>query len=73
VILVRLEHENGLSGTESGRPSPLKLPAMTKHLNVLSDAGMIARIWRGRIVSVSLVAGAMEEVTAWFGQGAMSA
>jgi DNA-binding transcriptional ArsR family regulator len=70
---VRLEHENGLSATESGRQSPLKLPAMTKHLDVLSDAGLISRTWRGRMVSVQLVAGPMEEVTAWFGQGAMSA
>jgi DNA-binding transcriptional ArsR family regulator len=64
-ILTRLEREPGLSVTELARPLPLKLPAVMKHLDVLSDAGLIARTKSGRTVSVELVAGPMEEAMAW--------
>ena len=62
---MRLEHEPGLSVTEIARPLPLKLPAVMKHLDVLSDAGLVLRTKRGRTVSVDLVAGPMEEAMAW--------
>ena len=64
-ILARLEREPGLSVTEIARPLPLKLPAVMKHLDVLDDAGLIARTKSGRTVSVELVAGPMEEALAW--------
>jgi DNA-binding transcriptional ArsR family regulator len=64
-ILARLEREPGLSVTEIARPLPLKLPAVMKHLDVLSDAGLIARTKSGRTVSVELVAAPMEEAMAW--------
>jgi DNA-binding transcriptional ArsR family regulator len=64
-ILMRLEREPGLSVTEIARPLPLKLPAVMKHLDVLSDAGLVLRTKRGRTVSVDLVAGPMEEAMAW--------
>jgi DNA-binding transcriptional ArsR family regulator len=64
-ILARLEREPGLSVTEIARPLPLKLPAVMKHLDVLSDAGLIARTKSGRTVSVELVAAPMEEVMVW--------
>jgi DNA-binding transcriptional ArsR family regulator len=51
-ILARLEREPGLSVTEIARPLPLKLPAVMKHLDVLSDAGLVARTKSGRTVSV---------------------
>jgi DNA-binding transcriptional ArsR family regulator len=64
-ILARLEREPGLSITEIARPLPLKLPAVMKHLDVLSDAGLIARTKTGRTVSVELIADPMEEAMAW--------
>ncbi|MFM0115374.1 ArsR/SmtB family transcription factor [Paraburkholderia nemoris] len=64
-ILARLEREPGLSISEIARPLPLKLPAVMKHLDVLSDAGLVARTKNGRTVSVDLVAGPMEEAMAW--------
>ncbi len=64
-ILARLEHEPGLSITELALPLPLKLPAVMKHLGVLSDAGLISRTKRGRTVSVELVAEPMAEAMAW--------
>jgi len=64
-ILARLEREPGLSVTEIARPLPLKLPAVMKHLDVLSDAGLITRAKHGRTVSVDLVAGPMKEAMAW--------
>lgn len=62
---MRLEQEPGLSVSELARPLSLKLPGMMKHLDVLSDAGLITRSKTGRTVSVSLVAGPMQEAMAW--------
>jgi DNA-binding transcriptional ArsR family regulator len=64
-ILLRLKDEPGLSVTELARPLSLKLPGMMKHLDVLSDAGLITRTKTGRTVSVNLSAGPMREAMAW--------
>lgn len=64
-ILLRLKDEPGLSVSELARPLSLKLPGMMKHLDVLSDAGLITRAKTGRIVSVTLSAGPMEEAMEW--------
>jgi DNA-binding transcriptional ArsR family regulator len=64
-ILARLEREPGLSVGEIAKPLPVKLPAVMKHLEVLSKAGLISRTKRGRTVSVELVAGPMAEAMAW--------
>jgi len=64
-ILARLEQEPGLSVSELARPFPLKLPAIMKHLDVLGDAGLIARRKSGRTVSVTLTPGPMKEAVAW--------
>lgn len=64
-ILLRLKDEPWLSVTELARPLSLKLPGMMKHLDVLSDAGLITRTKTGRTVSVNLSAGPMREAMAW--------
>lgn len=64
-ILLRLNDEPGLSVSELARPFSLKLPGMMKHLDVLSDAGLITRTKTGRTVSVNLSAGPMQEAMAW--------
>jgi DNA-binding transcriptional ArsR family regulator len=64
-ILLRLKDEPGLSVSELARPLSLKLPGVMKHLDVLSDAGLITRAKIGRIVSVNLSVGPMQEAMDW--------
>src|SRR6195256_3585832 len=64
-VLLRLREEPGLSVSELARPFSLKLPGMMKHLDVLSDAGLITRTKTGRTVSVHLSVGPMREAIAW--------
>jgi DNA-binding transcriptional ArsR family regulator len=64
-VLLRLKEEPGLSVSELARPFPLKLPGMMKHLDVLSDAGLITRTKSGRTVSVQLAVGPMREAIEW--------
>ncbi|WP_296614074.1 metalloregulator ArsR/SmtB family transcription factor [Sphingomonas sp.] len=64
-ILSRLKDEPGLSVSELAGPLSLKLPNMMKHLDVLSDAGLITRTKSGRTVAVNLSVGPMQEAMAW--------
>lgn len=64
-LLARLEGEDGLSVSELARPFPVSLPAIMKHLEVLSDAGLIERTKQGRTVSCRLKAEPMEEAMGW--------
>jgi DNA-binding transcriptional ArsR family regulator len=64
-VLLRLKEEPGLSVSELARPLSLKLPGMMKHLDVLSDAGLITRAKTGRTVSVNLSVGPIREAMAW--------
>lgn len=64
-VLLRLEQEPGLSVSELARSFSLKLPGLTKHLDVLSDAGLITRTKTGRTVSVELSAAPMREAMEW--------
>ena len=64
-VLLRLDQEPGLSVSEIARPLSLKLPGMMKHLDVLSDAGLITRTKTGRTVSVHLSVGPMREAMEW--------
>jgi DNA-binding transcriptional ArsR family regulator len=64
-VLLRLKEKPGLSVSELARPFSLKLPGMMKHLDVLSDAGLITRSKTGRTVSVHLSVRPMREVMAW--------
>jgi DNA-binding transcriptional ArsR family regulator len=67
-VLQRLMHEPGLSVSELARPFSLKLPGMTKHLDVLSDAGLIMRTKTGRTVAVHLSPAPMQDAMAWLNQ-----
>ena len=64
-VLQRLMDEPGLSVSELARPLALKLPGLTKHLDVLSDAGLITRVKTGRTVAVNLSPEPMQEAMAW--------
>ncbi|KKC27512.1 ArsR/SmtB family transcription factor [Sphingomonas sp. SRS2] len=67
-ILARLEQEESLSVSDLARPFAIKLPAVMKHLDVLDDAGLIAKSKEGRTVTVRLHPGPMEEAMTWLRQ-----
>lgn len=67
-VLMRLKNKPGLSVSELAQQHSLKLPGMMKHLDVLSNAGLITRTKNGRTVSVSLAARPMKEAMAWLQQ-----
>lgn len=64
-LLARLDKEDGLSVSELAKPFPVSLPAIMKHLDVLSDAGLVTRTKTGRTVSCRLNAEPMEEAMGW--------
>ncbi|MDZ4737613.1 MAG: metalloregulator ArsR/SmtB family transcription factor [Rhodospirillaceae bacterium] len=64
-LLARLGDQEGLSVSELARPFPISLPAVMKHLDVLTDAGLIERTKTGRTVLCRLTAGPMEEAMQW--------
>jgi DNA-binding transcriptional ArsR family regulator len=63
-LLARLR-QRSLSVSELARPFPISLPGIMKHLDVLSDAGLIRRRKTGRTVACTLVAAPMEQATDW--------
>ncbi len=64
-ILTRLEQQESVSVGELARPFAIKLPAVMKHLDVLSAAGLITRSKTGRTVAVRLAPEPMEEAMNW--------
>ncbi len=64
-LLSRLGEQSSLSVSELARPFAVSLPAIMKHLDVLSGAGLIARTKTGRTVACQLTAAPMEEAMNW--------
>jgi DNA-binding transcriptional ArsR family regulator len=64
-LVARLGEQDSLSVSELARPFPVSLPAIMKHLDVLSDAGLIARSKSGRTVHCRLTAATMEAAMDW--------
>ena len=64
-ILARLERRDGASISELARPFAIRLPAVMKHLDVLSNARLITRSKSGRTVMVRLRAQPMREAMEW--------
>ena len=64
-LLARLNSGKGASVSELARPLPMSLPAVMKHLDVLSDAGLIRRTKTGRIVTCELTPEPMEDAMNW--------
>jgi DNA-binding transcriptional ArsR family regulator len=64
-LLAELDQRESVSVSELAKPFPVSLPAIMKHLDVLSDAGLIARTKTGRTVSCRLVATPMQEAVGW--------
>jgi DNA-binding transcriptional ArsR family regulator len=64
-LLAQLNEREGVSISELAQPFPVSLPAVMKHLDVLSDAGLITRTKTGRTVTCQLNAAPMEEAMHW--------
>jgi len=64
-LLARLGGRDSLSVSELAQPFAMSLPAIMKHLDVLSDAGLIAREKTGRTVACRLTAKPMEQAMDW--------
>jgi DNA-binding transcriptional ArsR family regulator len=63
-ILERLSHGDRCV-TDLARPYSMSLPAVSKHLRVLENAGLIRRRRSGRVHSLKLVAAPMKEASRW--------
>jgi DNA-binding transcriptional ArsR family regulator len=64
-LLARLSEKRDLSISELARPFSMSLPAVMKHLDVLSDAGLVTRAKSGRTVACRLRATPMQEANDW--------
>jgi DNA-binding transcriptional ArsR family regulator len=64
-LLARLGSRETLSVSELAQPFAMSLPAVMKHLDVLSDAGLITREKTGRVVACRLTAEPMEQAMEW--------
>ena len=64
-ILARLAREESLSISALAEPFAIKLPAVMKHLDVLSDAGLITRSKHGRTVEVRLSPAPLRGAVEW--------
>ena len=67
-MLERLRRQKPLSVSELARPLPVSLPAVLKHLNVLSAAGLVICDKSGRTVTCRLNARPMKGAMQWMGQ-----
>ncbi|HKV14049.1 MAG TPA: metalloregulator ArsR/SmtB family transcription factor [Reyranella sp.] len=64
-LLARLDAEQSVTVSDLARPFPMSLPAVMKHLDVLSDAGLIVRTKTGRTVACQLSPAPMEQAMEW--------
>jgi DNA-binding transcriptional ArsR family regulator len=64
-LLARLGSQDSISVSELAQPFAMSLPAVMKHLDVLSDAGLVARAKTGRTVACRLTASPMEQAMDW--------
>jgi DNA-binding transcriptional ArsR family regulator len=51
--------------TELAKPFDMSLPAVSRHIRVLEDAGLVARNVDGRVHECSLAAAPLKTVEAW--------
>ncbi len=64
-LLARLAEQESATVSELAAPLPISLPAVMKHLDVLENAGLVARRKTGRTVACRLTAAPMEDAMAW--------
>jgi DNA-binding transcriptional ArsR family regulator len=64
-LLAKLSRSDELSISQLAEPFSMSLPAVMKHLDVLSDAGLVTRNKSGRVVSCKLRAEPMRDANEW--------
>ncbi|HTV29206.1 MAG TPA: metalloregulator ArsR/SmtB family transcription factor [Xanthobacteraceae bacterium] len=64
-LVARLAEQPGLSVSSLAQPFRMSLPAVMKHLDVLSEAGLVARRKVGRTVACRLNAAPMQNAVSW--------
>jgi DNA-binding transcriptional ArsR family regulator len=64
-MLARLEEERELTVSELAKPFAIQLPTVLKHLDVLTDAGLVTRSKHGRTVTVRLTPGPLKAAADW--------
>src|ERR1700744_5753308 len=64
-LVMRLAEEPDISVSALAAPFAMSLPAVMKHLDVLSDAGLVARSKTGRVVACRLEAEPMRDAFEW--------
>jgi DNA-binding transcriptional ArsR family regulator len=64
-LLARLGQQDAISVSELAQPFAMSLPAVMKHLDVLSDAGLVTRAKTGRIVACRLSTRPMQQAMDW--------
>jgi DNA-binding transcriptional ArsR family regulator len=64
-LLARLSEKENVSVSDLAKPFSMSLPAVMKHLGVLSDAGLVTRHKEGRVVSCKLRGEPMREANDW--------
>ena len=64
-MLARLAVGESLSVSELAEPFDMSLPAVMKHLNVLSEAGLLKRNKEGRTVACAMDAAPMQQAREW--------
>jgi len=64
-ILARLAQRGETSVSDLAAPYKMSLPAVSKHLRVLQNAGLVSRQKDGRVHRCRLRAGPMKDAAAW--------
>ncbi|MBI1204182.1 MAG: metalloregulator ArsR/SmtB family transcription factor [Rhodopseudomonas sp.] len=64
-LLARLSETEAISVSELAKPFAMSLPAVMKHLDVLTEAGLVTRTKSGRTVACRLRAAPMQEANDW--------
>ncbi|MGH6865777.1 MAG: ArsR/SmtB family transcription factor [Methyloceanibacter sp.] len=64
-LIAQLGDHASVSVSELAKPFAMSLPAVMKHLDVLSDAGLVTRRKVGRTVTCQLAAEPMEHAVDW--------
>jgi DNA-binding transcriptional ArsR family regulator len=64
-LVMRLSGRDSAAVSELAQPFAMSLPAVMKHLDVLSEAGLVTRHKSGRTVRCRLAAAPMEDAMNW--------
>ncbi|MDB5506939.1 MAG: bacterial regulatory, arsR family protein [Devosia sp.] len=67
-LVAQLRGRDFITVSELAAPLTMTLPAVTKHLNVLAEAGLVTRTKHGRTVRCSLDARRLADAAEWLTQ-----